>query len=171
MSYIVTTRFDNSTWQENRIYREKYNEPGCIYGPSRKMSEKIPLNSLVYVVEMNNSTNQIEGIGLIKNRIQFDKKYNIYDAGNYNRYTYTSEYRLDRSILDPRLIDLLDHILFKGKTHLKRGCGFTRIPDKLLKCEKEPTLCIGTESEIREEIKHLFKRYFSKNDIESDPTC
>lgn len=168
MSYIVTIRFNNFTWQENCQYREKYSEPGCIYGPSRKISDQIPLNLLVYVIEMNNSMNQIEGIGLIKNNIQFDKKYHIYEDGNFNRYIYKSEYRLDRSMLDPRLIELLDTILFKGKTHLKRGCGFTRIPQKLFNCEKYRTMGLGTDAEVREEIKHLFKRHFSKNDKKSD---
>jgi hypothetical protein len=32
------------------------------------MSPKIYLNSPVFVIEMNNSTNKIEGIGLIKNK-------------------------------------------------------------------------------------------------------
>lgn len=162
MSYIVTSRFNNATWAENCQYREENKEIGCIYGPSRRMSEKIPLNALVYVFEMNNSTNQLEGIGLIKNCIHFDKKYNIYEAGNYNRYTFKSAYRLDRSVLDASLIEVFDHILFKEKTHLKRGCGFTRIPEKLFKHEK--CLTHGTESEIKEEIKQLFKRHFSNTE-------
>jgi hypothetical protein len=61
------------------------------------MTEKIPLNSLVFVVEMNNSTNKIEGIGLIRNMLHPEKKLRVYQTGNYNRYTYYGNFRIDRS--------------------------------------------------------------------------
>ena len=156
---MVTTRFNIETWEENSKYRERYKEIACIYGPSRKMSEKIELNSLVFVLEMNNSLNRIEGIGLIRNRVQFDKKYCVYNHGNFNRYTYKSNYRLDRSKIDTQLLELFDYILFKEKTHLKRGCGFTMIPPKLFLHEK--CRIIGDEEDIKRRIIDLFKREFS----------
>ena len=85
---------------------------------------------------MNNSINKIEGIGLIKNYIQVDKYYSVYQTGNYNRYIYKSNYRIDRATLEnynPNIVNLFDHILFKEKTHLKRGSGIITIPEKLLK--------------------------------------
>jgi len=130
---MVTTRFNKDTYCENKRYREKHNI-GCIYGPSRRMPCKIPPHSLVLVIEMNNSTNCIEGVGLIKNIVRFDKKYYVYSVGNYNRYTYTSQYRVDREQLlekCPHIVSLLDILLFRGKTHMKRGCGFTTMPKKL----------------------------------------
>ena len=36
-----------------------------------ELSPKIPYNTPVFVIEMNNSTNKIEGIGLIK-KIEYD---------------------------------------------------------------------------------------------------
>ena len=154
---MVTTRFNIETWEENCKYRDRFKEIACIYGPSRKMSEKIELNSLVFVIEMNNSINRIEGIGLIRNRVQFDKKYCVYHSGNFNRYTYKSKYRLDREKIDTELIEMFDYILFKEKTHLKRGTGFTTIPEKLLNHQ------ICENIDILNEIKHIFTQQFSKN--------
>lgn len=159
---MVTTRFNIETWEENCKYRDRFKEIACIYGPSRKMSEKIELNSLVFVIEMNNSINRIEGIGLIRNRVQFDKKYCVYHSGNFNRYTYKSKYRLDREKIDTELIEMFDYILFKEKTHLKRGCGFTMIPQKLFLHEKCSRV-IGMEEDVKRRITDLFKREFSEN--------
>jgi hypothetical protein len=52
------------------------------------------------------------------------------------------------------LVEILDFILFKGKTHLKRGAGFTRIPDKLLMNK----LCHNRN--FTKEITHAFTHYF-----------
>lgn len=139
MFTLVSTRFNNETFQENVNYRER-KRITCIYCSPQPMSPKIELESLVLVVEMNNSTNQIEGIGLIKNQHE-SKVYNVYDTRNFNRYIFKGDYRISREELlrnQEKIVEILDHILFKGKTHLKRGSGFTTIPEKLLthpKCE------------------------------------
>ena len=87
MVVIVTTRFNDSTWEENRTYRERH-DIACIYGPSQQMSSKIAPDSLVIVIEMNNSVNKIVGISLIRNTIAYDKYYGIYNYGHYNTYIY-----------------------------------------------------------------------------------
>jgi len=46
---------------------------------------------------MNNSTNKIEGIGLIQNRLILDKNYRIYDDMDYNRYIYRGSKHLAAS--------------------------------------------------------------------------
>ena len=150
---IVTTRFTNETFHKNIEYRLRKKIKGCVYGSPQEMSPKILFNSLVFVVEMNNSKNQIEGIGLVRNFPEYDKYYNIYDNGNYNRYAYKSNYYVPRiNILrfNEMLVECLDYILFKEKTHLKRGMGFTTIPEKLLKHTKCQNI------NIYEEIKHIF---------------
>ena len=160
MFSIVTTRFDNYTLSENINFREKNNLTGCIYGAPQPMSPKIIQDAYVFVIEMNNSTNQIEGIGLIKNTIRLDKYFRVYETGNFNRYVFRGKYRINRDELikiDERLISILDYILFKEKTHLKRGSGFTRIPEKLFKHEKCGNL------DIRYTIKELFLRLFCIN--------
>jgi hypothetical protein len=130
---VLTTRFDSNTWLENSCYKERNGIQGCIYGSATKIKEKIPLNEIVFVVEMNNSTNKIEGISLVRNIVHFDKYYKIYSSGTYNRFIYKSNYRIDRANLEQEFIDLIDKICFKGKTHLKRGIGFTSIPEKMIK--------------------------------------
>lgn len=137
MSYIVSTRFTNSTLNQNLKYRNLIN--GCIYGSPKHMCNKIASEALVFVVEMNNDTNKIAGIGLIRNIPCLKKYYNIYDDCNYNRYVYKGNYHINRDELgryNQQILDSLEYILFKGKTHMKRGSGFTRIPDKLLNHEK-----------------------------------
>ena len=157
---LITTRFSDETFEQNKAYREKHNI-GCIYGPSRHMPAKISADSLVFVIEMNNTQDRIEGIGLIRNRIRFDKQYHVYNDGNYNRYAYTSQFRLDRATLQaqkPIIVDLLDLLLFKGKTHLKRGCGFTTIPKKLF----QHPVCKDFDAEeyIKKELEEVCKRTF-----------
>ena len=156
MFTIVTTRYNNETWEANYNNRIKRNL-SCLYASPHEMSPKIDLNSPVFVIEMNNSTNKIEGIGLIKNMSKTDKYYNIQRDANYNRFIYIGNYHLSRQVLEDYnqlLVYILDLILFKGYTHSKRGAGFTTIPEKVLKFE----VCEGMD--IKKEIKQLFLYYF-----------
>ena len=165
MVKLVSTRFTNATLQENREYRAKHmvNKTSCIYGSPQEFSPKILYYDVVFVVEMNNDKNQIEGIGLIRNIPYRDKYCNIYKDGNYNRYVYKSNYFIERDTIlryNPTLITALDYVLFKEKTHLKRGTGFTTIPDKLIKhrmCEK---------IDIITDITHLFDMNFGKKNTD-----
>jgi len=164
MIFFVTTRFTDDTWRENYNYRLKLSENDqnnaneCIYGSPQEMSPKIFGNSIVFVIEMNNTQNKIIGIGLIKNKPLLNKYYKIYNDCNYNRYVYKSRYHIDREKLiqyNENLVKSLDHILFKEKTHLKRGCGFTTIPEKLI---KHP---ICNNLNIKKEIQNIFIRVFN----------
>lgn len=158
---ITTTRFNKDTWNENQIYRSRLPPNSCIYGVPSQLSCKIPLRNLVFVIEMNNSTNKIEGIGLIRNQNHYDKYYKIYQYGNYNRYTYKSEYHLDRTQLlieNEELVTLLEVVLFKGKTHLKRGSGFTMITEK---CLKQHEISKEKKNEdLSKEIQVIFEKRF-----------
>lgn len=152
MFTIVTSRFNNETLQLNYENRAKRGVP-CIYASPHEMSPKIYLNSPVFVIEMNNSTNKIEGIGLIKNKPTTDKYYKIQENQCYNRYVYFGEYHVDRNSIElynPYLVYVLDQILFKGYTHSKRGAGFTTIPEKVL------TFDICKDIDIKKEIRNLF---------------
>jgi hypothetical protein len=159
MFTIVTSRYNNETWQtncENRIKRVK----PCIYASPHEMSPKIDLNSPVFVIEMNNSTNKIEGIGLIKNKPCTDKYYKIQQNHSYNRFVYFGEYHISRENIEqhnPRLVYVLDEILFKGYTHSKRGAGLTIIPEKVL------ILDICKDIDIKREIRELFLYTFKKS--------
>ena len=162
---LVSTRFNEDTWRQNINYRLKHKELNCIYGSPEPLTEKIIINSLLFVIEMNNTTNQIEGIGLIRNYPKINRP--IYTIGNFNRYTYQGKYRINRDLLlekNQKLVECLDYILFKEKTHMKRGSGFTMIPEKLMKHRK----C--EEMEIKKEIVDLFHRVYKveENDNKED---
>ena len=66
---ICVTRFDNKTYNENKIWKEKNNYEGCIYGTPVKISENILPEKTIMVLEMNNSENKLKGIGIIKNKL------------------------------------------------------------------------------------------------------
>jgi len=164
MFTLASTRFNNSTLEENEKYRIKTNN-ACIYCSPQRMSPKIKTDSLVFIVEMNNELNQIAGIGLIKNTVKFDKYLKVYETCNFNRYVFKGKYRIEREELvryNSELVKILDDILFKGKTHLKRGAGITTITDKLLKNER----CKGLD--IKKNIKEIFITTFSSENIEDD---
>lgn len=133
MFHIATTRFNNNTFIENMGYRDKHKVP-VIYGTMIKIHRKIDIGSFLFIVEMNNDTNKIEGIGLVKNSLALEKKYKIYENDDYNRYIYYGNYWLSRqqiSDFDSSIVEIFDKILFKGKTHLKRACGITVLNEKL----------------------------------------
>lgn len=156
MFTIVTVRFNNHTWTENIIYRERRNLK-CIYAPPIRLTGSIDLNSSVFVIEMNNSANKIMGIGLIKNKLVTDRAYKVYEDTNCNRYVYIGEYHISREILneyDTHLVNVLDKILFKGYTHSKRGLGLTKIPEKVL------TMDISKDIDIKNKIKNIFLEHY-----------
>ena len=165
MLSIVTGRFNNETRQANYAYRQKHNFK-CLYCVPTELSPKILYNTPVFVIEMNNETNKIEGIGLIKNKPATNRYYRVHEDGNTNRYTYIGNYFLDREKLEeynPFLVYVLEVILFKGYTHSKRGSGLTTIPEKVLKldvCEK---------MDIKKEIRLIFINHFREK-IKHNPT-
>jgi len=150
MYTLVSNRFTDATWQANEAYRKKHNIEGCLYGSPQRLCTRIHVNGLLHVIEMNNTQNKIMGIGIVRNMIQLDKYYGIYEDGNYNRYIFKGKYHLNRDELPKQLVDGLEHILFKEKTHMKRGSGMTIVPERLLRHEK-----FG-ELDVKQEIKKIF---------------
>ena len=132
--YIACTRFTDATLEENSRYRETRNIP-CIYGSPVPTNEKYSRESRFFIVEMNNTTNQIVGIGLVYNKPQKDRVYIIHDMGksecNYNRYIFKGEQWLARASIPEDLVEIFDKILFKGKSHLKRIRGISVVTNKL----------------------------------------
>jgi hypothetical protein len=157
MFYIACTRFNNETYNENMKYREKNNEI-AIYGTSTKIRNIYPIGCIIFVVEMNNETNKVEGIGLIRNNLDIYKRRKIYSNGDYNRYIYKGNYWLSREELinkNKEVIDILDIILFKGKSNLKRFSGITIITDKLFRHWDYELY------KLKKEITNLFVSYYS----------
>jgi hypothetical protein len=156
MFTVVTGRYNDETWEASFMYRNKKKIP-CIYAPPTKLSDNIDANSPVFVVEMNNSKNEIMGIGLIKNKLVTDKVYKVQQDSNCNRYIYIGEYHISREDINRYnsfLVYVLDEILFKGYTHSKRGSGLTKIPEKVLKLD----VCQGID--VKKEIKNIFIHHF-----------
>jgi len=164
MLTVVTGRFNSETLISNYEYRRR-REFNCIYCCPSKLSPKIQYNTLVFVIEMNNSTNMIEGIGLIKNKPETEKYYKVHSDGNTNRYIYIGNYFINRKTIEdfnPQLVQILEQVLFKGKTHSKRGSGLTIIPEKVLKLD------ICKDINIKKDIKDIFINTFSSENIEDN---
>ena len=128
----MVTRFNNTTWNENCRWRENNDFQGGIYNSPTHIKEDVPLMIDIYVIEMNNEQNKIMGIGKILNKVQTDRKYNIYEERNYNRYTYRGKLRISRELIKEKekleKLEKLENRLFKGKSHLKRSQGISKVP-------------------------------------------
>ncbi len=152
--HIATTRFNNDTWNQNCMWRERNEWKGCVYGTPMKMKDNIIIGGLVVILEMNNEKNIIEGMGLVKNTLSLDRSYNIYNWGNYNRYTYSSKYRINRDELnhdETITLSVLEMLLFKGSRHLKRGQGITSLPEWIMK---------NNQIDFQKKIKEMFVSRF-----------
>jgi len=131
--YICTTRFTNSTWEENQNYVNA-NKHKCIYGSPFVLCQRIPPDAIVFVLEMNNDKNRIMGIGLIRNHPIY-RKHRIYENGKYNRYAYMGMYHIARQDMSPeeeQIMRAFDILCFKGSKHMKRGSGINLFSDEIL---------------------------------------
>jgi hypothetical protein len=165
MFHIATTRFNNATFAENMAYRKKVLEP-VLYGTSIRIYTKYSIGCTMFVFEMNNEENKIEGIGVIKNQVFHDKKYKIYSDSDYNRFIYRGSYWLSREQLlqiDPELIEIFDKMLFKGKSHLKRQSGITVVTEKLTKKWEQDLN--GLKRRIKGIFVNIFKTKKTREDI------
>lgn len=133
----MATRFDAVTWAELQAYRRRKNiTAGYIYGTPVRISETLPVEAVAPVFEMNNSTNRVMGVSLVKNYLRMDSTHTIYSDRNYNRFVYKGggNTRIDRAAMSRQeelVMRVFDALLFKGKTHIKRGQGIQAIPEKL----------------------------------------
>jgi len=97
----------------------------------------------MFILEMNNDTNQIMGIGLVRNHPILNK-YHVYDNGNYNRYVYVGKNRIDRADMsekEEQIMKVFDILCFTGNRHMKRGQGLKSFPtDILYRCSKKVDL-------------------------------
>lgn len=168
MFYIASTRFNNDTYSENISYRKKSSIP-VIYGTSIRIQDKYDVGTLMFVVEMNNEENRIEGIGLIRNTLVYDKKHVIYSNSDYNRYLYKGDYWISRDTIlekDAEIAEICDTVLFKGKSHLKRVSGISVLTVQLF-TNWDYKLCV-----LKEKIRRLFlsKYNICENNLKNDAT-
>lgn len=157
---LATTRFTNETWEENCRFREKNLNVKCAYTSPIPLSQNILPESLVFVLEMNNDTNRIMGIGLVKNRPVFEK-YVIYKVNNYNRFFYFGKWRIgveDMTRYEQEVLKIYEDMCFNGPRHMKRGHGITSFPMSL------QYTCFP-KIHLMEHIRHMFKKRMDQNKI------
>jgi hypothetical protein len=132
--YLLTSRFNEDTWNENKKYREENANIGCIYCCPDPVSQKIPAESIMFILEMNNDTNKIMGIGMVRNK-SLSRRIQVYKDGNYNRYVYTGKLRISREEMNTEeetIMKVFDQLCFKGNRHMKRGQGLKSFPIEML---------------------------------------
>ena len=125
---LLLSRFTEETFQESKRYRES-NNIKCIYGTTRAISDYLP-DRPYFVIEMNNTTNKIMGVGLIQKTISPRTK--VYSDPSFNRYIYKGNHYIPIEKIKIEIIDELEQLLFHGRSHLKRG-GLTLFPPSKLK--------------------------------------
>lgn len=150
---IVTTRFDAKTWSENEEYRKHRNNQGCIYPTPEMNNSGWTPDSILIVLEMNNTINKIMGIGMIRNHAQV-KKHRVYSDENYNRYSYFGKHRIGRETMteeEEQIMQVFDILCFTGSRHMKRLRGIKAFPmDMLYRCSKKLDLV--------DYLKNMFKK-------------
>jgi hypothetical protein len=132
--YLLTSRFNNETVEENRRFRSSHEKVGCIYCAPNKITDNIPCNKIMFVLEMNNDENEIIGIGMLRNH-SYIQRHNVYAHNNYNRYIYMGKHRIDRKDMTQEeltIMKVFDRLCFKGNHHVKRGQGLKQFPSNML---------------------------------------
>ena len=165
----IITRFTNNTWCENCRWRENNDlTHGCIYNAVTPLPISIGKIPNVFVIEMNLETNNIIGIGLIKNRLCL-KAHNVYSDKRYNYFTYKSNYRISSryfpEIFTPEEFEkivILEKYLFKGYSHLKRGAGYSKLPEKMIYKAGRKIPDEEIENIYTELFMTAFKRHYKK---------
>ena len=150
--YLLTSRFNSDTWEQNKQFRlEK--KIDCIYCSPDPISQHIPIDSVMFILEMNNDSNRIMGIGMVRNRAVVNR-YVVYMEGNYNRFNFIGKNRIDRSEMNDReeeVMKAFDILCFTGNKHMKRGQGLKSFPiEMLFNCSKKLDLV--------DFIREMFKR-------------
>lgn len=156
--YILTSRFNNETYAESRAYCESTKVIKCIYGVPREISSHICRDSILFILEMNNDTNRIDGIGMTRNQA-FPKRHGVYQNDSYNRYSYIGNLHIDRDEMDETedlFMTIFDILCFKGCRHQKRCQGITRFPEDLLQKFME-------KMDLTDYISKMFKKRIEQN--------
>ena len=155
---IYTTRFNDKTFEENRRFCIKTPKIGCIYSSSVTIGQNVQIQSILFVLEMNNEKNKIMGIGMIKNNNPIYNKYKIYEEEQYNTFAYVGKYRIAREEMteeEEEIMKVFDILCFTGSRHLKRLKGIKAFPiDMLYRCSEIKDLV--------EFVTNMFKKRYLK---------
>jgi aconitase A len=108
---------------------------------------------VLFVLEMNNTTNKIVGVGMVKNQA-ICNKYKVYYNISYNRYVYLGRKRISREDMteeEEEIMKVFDTMCFKGASNMKRGQGLTTFPVELL-------YKVSKIKDLVDFVTHMFKR-------------
>jgi len=164
--HIVTTRFTNETWSENKEYCEKYNSQlKCAYGVPLQTNNNFTRDDVLLVLEMNNEENTIMGVGMVKNQpIVRSKNYSIYTNPDYNRYVYLGKNRIDRSEMNNEeeiICKVFEILCFTGKRHQKRLSGIKAFPMDMIYRMSRRAIELG-KTDLVEFMINMFKQRLKK---------
>ena len=165
-AHIVTTRFTNETWNENKTYCEKHkNQLQCAYGVPLQTNNGFAHDDVLFVLEMNNEENRIMGVGMVKNEPLFRNSiYKIYDNQDYNRYVYLGKNRIDRSEMnedEENICKVFEILCFTGKRHQKRLSGIKAFPMDMIYKMSKRAIELG-KKDLVDFIIHMFKQRLTK---------
>jgi len=159
-NHLFTTRFNLITKARNESYRNRKIPEGCLYGSPSTITCRVPQGRNIMVLEMDNDSNRIFGVGLIKN-IPYYNKYRIYGEQvesfeDYNRYVYVGKHHIKREDMTEEeeiVMKVFDELCFKGHMHMKRGQGLKAFPLKILWRTKHIL-------DLHDYVEKMFKRRF-----------
>lgn len=158
---LMTTRVKSTTLSITKDWCTQKHNIKSVYCCSKEVSKTVKQRKLL-VIEMNNSTNQLLGIGFIYNITPEPFKHRIFIGENEsnNKFTYICRVRVDIDEMtesELSLLRLIGTFCFKGKSNLKRTRGITRFPIRILsKLNNEE------QKNILLDVKKIFTDRFSK---------
>lgn len=135
---IYTTRFTSDTYYQNMRYKQNIDWNGSLYSTMLTFPVNTP-DRLLFILDMNNTTNKIVSIGLVQNALAKDQSPNIYSNPAFNNHIYKSAYHIsldgceEISYWRTFIEDEFEDKLFYGKSHSKRGGSFMTFPKKFKK--------------------------------------
>jgi len=140
---IYTTRFTSETYEENRDYKQNMLDgfKGSLYSTTLPFPVNASLSKYFFVLDMNNTTNRLMGIGFVKNILAKDQNIRIHKRQGFNLNIYKSDFYISLDSLDSLdsggrtlwktfIAKEFERYLFYGKSNMKRGGAFTRFPLK-----------------------------------------
>ena len=95
---IGTSKFTTGTYKENCEYKKKLGKENHIMTTRMNPINSVPVDAGIFILEMNNNTNEIEGIGIIRNMPTRCEEVGlkIYNDDYYNSYFYHGTYHISR---------------------------------------------------------------------------
>jgi hypothetical protein len=156
---LMITIFSETTYKKNKEFCQKEGIK-CLYSSSFPITPQIPKKKGLFVLEADNTNNQICGIGFVKNITKTRTIYNDDELQKYNGYVYVGKKHIFKTDFENEnnkdfilLFKLLEQLCFYGKTHLKRLNGIQRFPNKWLNNLKD-----YANYNLVEKIIELFKQ-------------